>query len=56
MIDSEKKIVDLTAEKKLNLGKLVNSFIVKPSHTLRDFSQPIGKLVAACRGIDYGWL
>ena len=56
LIDSEKQTVELTAEKKLNLGKHVNAFIVNSSHTLRDFSQLIGKLVAACPGIDYGWL
>ena len=56
VIDSENLSVQITEEKRSSLTNLVTKFVQNPVHSLREFSQLIGKLVAACPGVDYGWL
>lgn len=56
VIDSEELSVKLSNEKRSSLVKAVESFKLKNVTTIREFSQLIGRLIAACPGIDYGWL
>ncbi|XP_057332052.1 uncharacterized protein LOC130671926 [Microplitis mediator] len=55
-LDSEKQLVELTVDKRVHLSKLLTEFISKRINWIRDLSELLGKLVAACPGIDYGWL
>lgn len=48
--------IELTTEKRENLTKLVKKFKNQKLCTVREYSQMIGKLVAACPAIEYGWL
>lgn len=52
--------VDLTlslpSDKRSNILRLIHKFMNLPTCSIREFSQLIGVLVAACPSVKYGWL
>ncbi|XP_045446325.1 uncharacterized protein LOC123654470 [Melitaea cinxia] len=46
----------LPVDKRNKISKLINIYLTLPKCTIREFSQLIGVLVAACPAIKYGWL
>lgn len=56
VIDSERFSIELTEEKRERLSKAVREFEALEQCSIREFSELIGKLVAACLAMEYGWL
>lgn len=56
IIDSETCTVSLTEEKRENIGQEVRKMLNKGSCSIQQFSEFLDKLVAACPGVEYGWL
>jgi hypothetical protein len=56
MFDSVHMTLSLTTEKREKIAVLVNTFLSLPICTIREFSQLIGTLIAACPAVKYGWL
>lgn len=48
--------IELTAEKRLGLIKLVLPFLTKETCTIRNFAKLLGCLVAAYPAVVYGWM
>lgn len=56
IIDSVKFSVELTEEKRSRLSTMIKQFKSNRICSIRDFAQLIGKLIAACPAIEYGYL
>lgn len=56
VFNTESLTISLPLEKRDNIAQLVAKFSDLPRCTIREFSQLIGVLVAACPAIRYGWL
>lgn len=56
IIDTKKFTLELPDEKRVHLINLVSSFYNKQSCLISEFAMLIGKLIAACPAVDYGWL
>ena len=56
LLDSEQIILKLTEKKKEALISLLKSFLKIESCKIVKFAQLLGKLVATCPAIEYGWL
>lgn len=54
--DSTQMTLSLPLEKRNNVTRLVKRFLKLPIVTIREYSQLIGTLVAACPAARYGWL
>ena len=55
-IDSSECVLKLTDKKRINLIELLKLFLNKVSCRIIDFAHLLGKLVAACPAMEYGWL
>ena len=55
-IDTLSCKLSITENKKANLLKLLNIFLEKSHCTILELSKLIGKLIATCPAIKYGWL
>lgn len=56
LFNTEHLILSLPIDKRNNIAQLVSKFSRLPRCTIREFSQLIGVLVAACPAVKYGWL
>lgn len=56
IIDSEKYCIELTKDKRENLINMINKILATKTCSIKEFAQLIGKLVAACPAIEYGFL
>uniref|UniRef100_A0ABD2XMW6 Reverse transcriptase domain-containing protein n=1 Tax=Trichogramma kaykai TaxID=54128 RepID=A0ABD2XMW6_9HYME len=56
IVDSECRTLTLTDKKKLNILKMLKKFVEKDKCKIIDLAIIIGKLVAACVAVEYGWL
>ena len=56
LLDCDQKILKLTEKKKQALISLLESFLKIESCNIVKFAQMLGKLVAVCPAIEYGWL
>lgn len=56
LFNTESLTLSLPLEKRDNIAQLVKKFSQLPRCTIREFSQLIGVLVAACPAVRYGWL
>lgn len=56
LIDSVKYRIDLPDEKRKNIRLMANKLIATPSCKIEFLAQFIGKLVAYCPAVEYGWL
>lgn len=56
IIDANRLLIELTEEKRDRLEKSVDKFIQMEQCSIQDFAQMIGKLIAACPAIEYGWV
>ena len=56
LIDSRKSDLSLTNTKKEKLISLLETFLKKKSVSIIDLARIIGKLIAACPAVKYGWL
>ena len=56
IINSVEGILSLTEQKKENILENLRSFLQKKSCKITNFASPLGKLVAACPAVQYGWL
>lgn len=45
----------LPVKKSVNISNMITALLQKHSCTIRELAQVIGKLVAACPAITYGW-
>ena len=56
VLDTERCLLILTEKKKVNLINKLESFLILESCSIKKFAQLLGKLVAACPAMKYGWL
>lgn len=56
LINSSNFTIKLTKEKQNNIIKLINNLKRNPKCIILELSSIIGKLIAACPAVDYGWL
>lgn len=56
LIDSSKGLLLLTEQKRRNLTALLTQFLRQDSCKIMEFARVLGKLVAACPAVEYGWL
>ncbi|CAD6230766.1 GSCOCG00012196001-RA-CDS [Cotesia congregata] len=56
IFDSEQMTVELTEEKRFKIHELILKFKNLNHCSIREFSQLVGNITAACPAINYGWL
>lgn len=56
VMDASLMSISLPIDKRHNIAQLVGKFSSLPRCTIREFAQLIGVLIAACPGVQYGWL
>lgn len=56
MLDTKRYLVELPDEKRINILTIVKKSIGMNSCSIRDFATLIGKLIACCPAVEYGWL
>lgn len=56
LLKSEKMTLELPADKKLSVLKLIKKFKTLTCFTIRDYAKLLGTLVAACPAIPYGMM
>lgn len=56
IFDTRTLSISLPAEKRSNIEQLIQKFLNLRECTIREFSQLIGVLTAACPAVKYGWL
>lgn len=56
IIDTIKYSIELTQEKREKIFKIIERFLKIDSCTIQEFAQLIGKLIACCPALEYGWL
>lgn len=54
VVDSEKMIFYLHPEKKLKLVNLISNFVLKPSHSLKDWQELLGTASWGCTSMPWG--
>lgn len=54
--DSTNLTLSLPEDKRTNIARLVDIFLLLPTCTIREFAQLIGMITAACPAARYGWL
>lgn len=56
VIDSIEFRIKLTEEKKSRLLESIKTFKTRSTCSIREFAELLGKLVASCLAVEYGWL
>ena len=56
VLNSRDLTLDLTPEKRVAIAKLVSSMRNKESCKIEELASLLGKLIAACPAVPYGWL
>lgn len=56
IINSQRMTLELPEKKREQILRLIETFSKRKYCTIREFAHIIGKLVDACKAIEYGWL